>query len=331
MTLIMPNFGDGGFASDLRQAVLKNKHLDDVTKDRFKKTLSDSMQSNINLLFIGHEDVGLQTTISAIFKEIDKPQLREEQHSRHSGTISRFGLTGMSLWCCEISGNDFNDHQKRFQVRSLLEETDQNGAPLIDLVIPVFNASRLQPENGIQLLNDWILPSLGRNPEHRLLMLANHTDRLNESLSQLGSLHNMVQDGELNMDVLSASLRYQLIERFGIDTRPLFCATEPEVGGPFNLIKILTAMVSKLSAEKRPQLLNQLLARGLSAFAFNDGKHVYQHQIENAIFDSFFPGQKNGGRVGDRLGSNLDINGQVAGRLIQSGVNRILGLSHGAL
>ncbi|RXJ74404.1 hypothetical protein CS022_01995 [Veronia nyctiphanis] len=331
MTLIMPSFGDGGFVSDIRQQVLRNNHLDDNTKERFKEILSSSLSSQINMLFIGEEGVGVTSTVDALFKKLPHAEETLSLSQRRSDSVTRRSADGMVIWDCAISGDGFKDHQKRYQVRSLLEETDKNGKPLIDLVVAVFDASSMHIHSCVSTLNHWVLPSLGRFGENRLMVLGNKADNLSRSLSDIGSSRHCVSDGELCMDVVAASFRYQMIDKFGLDVRPVFCAANPDTGAPFNLIKLLSVMTKQLNHEKRPMLFNRSLVWGEKSLSTHDKQSRYLARIEDSLFATFFTEFNDGARLGGRLGERAELNGQAAGKIIQQSIGNTLRLSNDLL
>ena len=133
----------------------KNEKLSRLIKIRSKK---------VNILFAGATGSGKSSTINALFNmEVARVGVGVDPETQG---LDRFELENLVIWDSPGMGDGFeNDENYSRMLVEKLSETDEEGVPLIDLVLVVIDASTKDLMTTYEMINDVIIPCMGQEAE----------------------------------------------------------------------------------------------------------------------------------------------------------------------
>lgn len=231
----------------------KNKQLSKLLKARGQK---------INLMLVGATGSGKSSTINSIFNtKMAKVGIGVDPETKD---IECYQLENLTIWDTPgIGDNEKNDKEYAKQIIKKLSEADDNGVPIIDLVMVVIDGSTRDMSSAYEMINDIIIPSLTKGNANRILIAINQAD-----MSMKGAhwdKENNCPDDVLKdfLEEKCKSIKKRIFEATGLEFEPMYyCAgytDENDVQSkPYNLTKLLYHIVLSLPAEKRIALAENL-------------------------------------------------------------------------
>lgn len=253
---------------DLLEEEILNADLSEREKNTALARLVKARGQKINLMLVGATGSGKSSTINAIFDtKAAKVGVGVDPETKD---IECYQLENLTIWDTPGVGDSAeNDEAYVEQIVRKLSEIDEDGVPIIDLVMIVVDGSTRDLSSVYDLISNVIVPALsivpGAAPDNadRILiavnqadmgMKGNHWDRENNCPDE-------VLDAFLKEKC--ASIRRRVLETTGIDVEPLYyCAgytDENEVQNrPYNLTKLLYHIVTSLPVEKRIAIVENL-------------------------------------------------------------------------
>jgi predicted GTPase len=202
---------------------------------------------------------------------------------------------------------------------------------LIDLVLVVLDASSKDLTTSCELINDVLLPCLGEENKHRILIGINQADM---------AMKGRHWDYEENMpdsvleDFLKQkadSVRDRILETTGLEVSPVYyCAGYTEDDGtqrqPYNLTKLFYHILMSIPAEKRLALAGNL-NEDERMWEDDDREMDYKEGIRQGFFEGVWAGIEEGAEKGAITGGCiLGIPGMLAGGLIGAILGGLSGL-----
>ncbi len=298
----------------------KNERLSGLIKMREKKA---------NIMLVGATGSGKSSTVNALFNmEVAKVGVDVDPET---SVITNYTLDNLTIWDTPGLG-DGVESDKRYQemITRKLSETDADGAPLIDLVLVILDASSKDLSTSFDLINNVLVPCLGEDKQGRILIGLNQAD-----MAMKGK-HWDVEKNEpdaILLDFLkkkSNSVSMRIAEGTGLSIRPVYyCAGYKEDGGdqckPYNLTKLLYYIVKSIPKEKRLALADHLNADE-DMWLHDDRKTNYKAKVKRSFFDAIgdciAEGVENGTDIG---GTILGLPGQVAGFVVGGACGAVKG------
>ena len=154
---------------------INNANFSEENKSRLLKNIRKLKSEKINLLITGATGSGKSSTINALFDtEIAKVGVGVDPETMD---IKKFELDNLILWDSPGLGDGRDkDIQHSKGIISKLNELDENGKPLIDMVLVILDGSSRDLGTSYELINSVIIPNIGENPEKRILIAINQAD-----------------------------------------------------------------------------------------------------------------------------------------------------------
>lgn len=211
-----------------------------------------------------------------------------------------------------------------------LSETDEEGNPLIDMVVVILDASSKDLGTSYDLINKVLIPCLDKDAEKRILVGLNQSD-----IAMKGKHWDAEKNepDEVLKDFLekkAESVRERIKSATGLDIRPVcYCAGYKEDGKdqckPYNLTKLLYYIVNSIPRDKRLALADNINP-DKDNWIFDDGEEDYKSVIKRGFLDTIWDGISDGAETGSEIGKTiLGIPGYVVGGIIGAAVGAVGG------
>ena len=180
-----------------------------------------------------------------------------------------------------------------------------NEEPLIDLVLVVLDASSKDLSVSYDVINNTLIPILGRDNAHRILIGLNQSD-----LAMKGRNWDIYENApnEILQDFLSKkclSVKRRIYEATGVMIEPV-CYSAGYTDGsqkqePYNLSKLLYYILTAVPSEKRIVLADKL--NTLTNWSFNDSDNDYTEAVKKGFWYSLLKDIIKGIEEGAVIGS----------------------------
>lgn len=198
----------------------KNKKLSKLLKARGQK---------INLMLVGATGSGKSSTINALFNtKVAKVGVGVDPET---ADIECYQLENLTIWDTPGIGDGIeNDKAHTEQIVRKLSEVDENGVPVIDLVMVIVDGSNRDLSATYEMINTVIIPAITKENSKRILIAVNQAD-----LAMKGAhwdKENNCPDDELKefLEKKCASIKERVLTSTGVEVEPIYyCAgyTDP--------------------------------------------------------------------------------------------------------
>lgn len=210
---------------------------------------------HVNILVTGATGCGKSSTINALFNT-EKAKIGVGVNPE-TMDIERYELGNMILWDSPGLGDGKEaDNRHARNIISKLTELDSNGKPLIDLVLVILDGSSRDMGTSYQLINEVIIPHLGKDESKRLLVAINQADMAMKGRGWDIEKNEPQPILQRFLEEKVRSVKRRIKEATGVDVNPIFySAGFKEEGGiqqaPYNLSKLMYLIVQATPEEKR--------------------------------------------------------------------------------
>lgn len=286
-----------GIFEMLRREVLEAKVSNEEKVKMLQKVYKLST-AKTNIMIVGSTGAGKSSTINAMFnadrladamkRGEDEPEYAEVAQigctaDPETQDIDCYELGNLVLWDTPGLGDGVEaDEIHTRYILGKLAETDADGAPLIDLVLVILDASSKDLGTSYRLINEVIIPALNGDSD-RILVALNQAD-----IAMRGGQHWDYEENtpdetlEAFLDEKVDSISKRIAEATGLEVKPIyFCAGYKEDGerqmAPYNLTKLLYYIVSRIPAEKRIAFVDAI-NEDESAWECDDRKLDYKRR-----------------------------------------------------
>lgn len=256
----------------------KNERLSGLIKARGRK---------VNILFAGATGAGKSSTINALFN-MDVAEVGVGVDPE-TDSIDMYELENLVIWDTPGLGDGIDsDTEYSELIRKKLDETDENGDPLIDLVMVILDASSKDLGTSYDLINKVIIPCLDADTEGRLLI------GLNQSDVAMKGKHWDDDKNEPDAVLLdhlkkkTASVARRIKEATGVEVDPVFYAAgykeaDGEQCSPYNLTKLLYYIVKSIPEDKRLSLVSNI-NEDEENWMYDDAEEDYKEETRRSFF-----------------------------------------------
>lgn len=239
---------------NLAAEVNKMPFASEEDKKSVMERLLSAKNRKINILITGSTGCGKSSTINALF---DTQNAKVGMGSDpETMSIKKYEEKNLILWDSPGFGDGIKeDEQHAKGIIKLLHEVDKNNAPLIDVVLVIIDGSSRDYGTTYRLLEQVIIPSLGRDESKRILVAINQAD------VAMKGRHWDVENNKpepILVEFLQEkvkSTQQRIKESTGVNIEPIFYSAgyQDESGKqlPYNLSKLLYFIVQHVPSNKR--------------------------------------------------------------------------------
>ena len=329
------------------ESIIMKQKLNENVKQKLLGNLLRLKKQKVNLMVTGATGCGKSSTINALFGvEVAKVGTSVDPETMD---IERYELDNLVVWDTPGLGDGKeadNRHSKRMIDK--LYEKDENGNLLIDLVLVILDGGSRDLGTSYELINNVIIPNLGKNKENRILVAINQAD-----VAMKGKYWNEEENGpedelEEFLDRKVESVKKRIKEATGIEVEPIYYSAGYKEEGylqqkPYNLSKLLYYILQNNQEELmlkdnydlkdyRKGILESILGAAVGVLA--EGVANVVNGVANVVegaSDGISEGSDTGSDVGGAIGSIFGEVGETIGSAVGSVVGGVVGGVVGAV
>ncbi len=303
----------------LLEEEIMSMDISDAEKAKYLSRLLRIRNQKLNIMFVGSTGAGKSSTVNALFNmEIAKIGTGTDPETE---IVGKYELDNLIIWDTPGLGDgvDADEKIKRMLLEKL-NEMDEEGNPLIDLVVVVMDSSSKDLGTSYNLINNILVPALGEEAEKRILIGLNQAD-----IAMKGTHWDIEKNepDEVLKDFLkkkATSVKNRIYEATGLKLTPIcYCAGYKEDGGeqrkPYNLTKLFYYIVKAVPKDKRLAFIDNINADDEN-WTHDDGKD-YVKKVEKSFGEALWAGIEEGVDFGIECGKDLiGIPGIVVGAVL---------------
>ncbi|EKO3693291.1 50S ribosome-binding GTPase [Vibrio metschnikovii] len=314
------------FTDKLGLLIEQDSSLNESQKLQWLTRISQIKKTKINLLITGATGCGKSSTINALFAT-EKAKVGQGVDPE-TMDIAKFELDSLVLFDSPGLGDGKEaDRRHSKNIIDKLNETDQNGNLLIDLVLVVLDGSSRDLGTSFELINQVIIPNLGQD-KNRLLVAINQADMA------MKGRHWDHQTNQPEPELVKflaekvSSTRRRIFEATQVEVTPIYYAAGYKEGNieqrPYNMSKLLLHIIQSVQQEKRAALI-QDINREEQIWQDDDELIDYQQAINQTLWQSVCAGAEKGAEIGGKIGSLFGRPGEAIGSTIGVVVGGVCG------
>ena len=291
--------------------------LPEDEKNRRLSLLLKVSSRRVNLMLVSATGASKSSTINALFDmSVAKVGIGVEPETKE---IVKFDLGNLTIWDTPGLG-DTVEKDKAYikKIVKKLSEVGDDGNLLIDLVLVVLDAGSKDLAVSYDVINNTLIPCLGKNNAHRILIGLNQSD-----LAMKGRHWNSEQNAPepILHDFLIQkvdSVKRRIRDATGVTVEPVcYCAgytDGEEKQNPYNLSKLLYYILMAVPSEKRLVLADKLNGDERN-WVSNDGDYTgaVRESFFGSLLESVFDGMGKGAVIGSHI---IGLPGAIAGGLV---------------
>ena len=269
---------------------IKSSDLDEATKSVVYKNLLQLKKRKLNIMITGATGSGKSSTINALFNmEVAKVGIGVDPETMG---ITKYDLSNMILWDTPGLGDSKDkDIQHAKIIKDKLLEVDDNGAPLIDLILVILDGSSRDLGTSYELINKVIIPNLGENNKDRLLVAINQADVALKGRDSWDIKNNKpTQAAKEFLKKKVQSVRNRIKDTTGVDIEPIYyCAGYKEYGEyqrPYNLSKLLYFILQHTPRSKRVLYIDNI-SKDSEVWQAGEENKLYTVKVKETLWESF--------------------------------------------
>ena len=268
----------------LQEEISCSDYNESTKKDLYEKILTLKNQK-VNLMIAGATGCGKSSTINALFNlNVAKIGIGTDPETMD---IERYDLENLILWDTPGLGDGLKDEQHSKNIKIKLEELDEHGDPLIDLVLVILDGSSRDYGTSFTLINDVIIPSLGDKPNERILVAINQCDM---AMKGRHWNHRTNAPEEILLSFLDekvTSVKDRIKESTDVLVEPIYYSAGfvEEAGDeqkPYNLSKLLYFIVKGTPSNKRLNITQNI---NQNKDNFVSGEKGFLEKVGDAVMD----------------------------------------------
>jgi hypothetical protein len=295
---------------ELLEEEIMNMDISDGAKTKKLSRLIKIRNKKINIMLVGSTGAGKSSTVNALFNmDVAEVGVGVDPETM---SITKFELDNLIIWDTPGLGDGVEkDEEITREIVEKLNELDEEGVPLIDLVVVIMDASSKDLGTSYDLINNVLVPCFGKDAKKRILLALNQAD-----VAMKGT-HWNVEKNEPD-DILreylskkSKSVQKRIYEGTGINIRPVcYCAGYKEEGGeqrnPYNLTKLLYYIIKAIPKDKRLALADNL-NEDSDNWLYDDEEDDYREKVSEGFCETIWS------CISDRAGDGMDIGEEILG------------------
>ena len=313
-----------GLLDRLAEAI-KASEESETEKQRILNLLEENRKQQVNIMLVGATGSGKSSTINAMFDmEVATVGVGVDPETAE---IQKYELDNLVIWDTPGLGDGVEqDIRHKNAIIKKMNEVDENGNPVIDMVIVILDAASKDLGTSYDLINQLLIPYLGSEQAKSRIMIA-----LNQCDMAMKGRH---WDDEKNapdevlkatLEEKTASVKRRIKDATGLELEPMYyCAGYKEEGEeqrkPYNLTKLLYHVLEGIPKEKRLLVVNNL-NQSEDNWEFDDEEADYESGVIGSVSETLLDLVKEGASVGSEImGDILGVPGKLIGGVIGGAV-----------
>lgn len=312
-------------------------NLTDAEKNKLLKNVMRLKTQKLNIMITGATGCGKSSTINAMFDmEVAKIGTGVEPETME---IEKYELDNLILWDTPGlgDGKEADERHTRNIIRKL-KEVDSQGNGLIDLVLVILDGSSRDLGTSYDLINNVIIPNLGKDRQRRILVAINQADMAMKGRNWDYDKNQPNEKLTAFLEEKAHSVQKRIFEGTGVNVEPVYYSAgykeEDIQSNPYNLSKLLYFIVKATPSEKRAIYVNNVNS-DQKTWRDDDKRMNYTDATGAEIWDSIVENTMGGivaGRaMGGAIGSIFGETGREVGEKIGSVVGGVGGFLMGLL
>lgn len=308
---------------DMEEDINSSK-LDEQTKKKLFDNLFKLKEQKVNLMITGATGCGKSSTINAMFNtEVAKVGIGVDPETMD---IQKYELDNLILWDTPGLGDGKEkDIQHSKGIIKKLNELDEKGNPLIDLVLVILDGGSRDLGTSYELINQVIIPNIGENAKDRVLIAINQADVAMKG--RYWDYKNNKPESKL-IEFLNEkvkSVKNRVKEATGVYVEPIYYSAGYKDGEeeqrPWNLSKLLYFIVKNTPTEKRLSYVNNISDKK-EMWEDDDELIDYREEVQKSFVETIVETAKAGGDIGRELGEvfGMGKTGEVIGNIVGGAV-----------
>lgn len=303
---------------------VKNSDLDESTKEKLLKNILKLKNQKVNLMVTGATGSGKSSTINAMFNtEVAKVGVGVDPETMD---IKKYELDNLIIWDTPGLGDGKEkDRQHSKAIIKKLNKLDENGKPLIDLVLVILDGGSRDLGTSYELINQVIIPNLGENAKDRILIAINQADVAMKS--RYWNYEKNQPEPKLVefLEEKVKSVKKRIKEATGVDVEPIYYSAgfkdDDEEQKPWNLSKLLYYIVKNTPTEKRLSYVNNISDKK-EMWEEDDGLKKYKEEVQKSFMETIKETAQAGGEIGREIGEifGMGKTGEVIGKVVGTGI-----------
>ena len=305
---------------------IMNANISENDKNKMLKNVMRLKNQKMNIMITGATGCGKSSTINAMFNtEVAKVGVDPETME-----IRKYELDNLVLWDTPGLGDGKEaDNRHAKNIIDKLLEVDENGNALIDLVLVILDGGSRDLGTSYQLINNVIIPNIGKGKENRILVAINQADTAMKGYNWDRDKNEPNQKLVKFLEEKVRSVRDRVYEATGVTIEPIYYSTgykdeEREQSRPYNLSKLLYYIVKATPSEKRAIYVNNI-NENREMWRDDDKLLDYGEATRKSIFESIREGASAGAGIGGAIGGAIDGILGSEGESIFRGVGEAIG------
>lgn len=315
-------------ALEAMESDIMNADIPDVEKNKLMKNFLKLKEQKINLMITGATGCGKSSTINALFNaEKAKVGVGVDPETMD---IQKYELENLILWDSPGLGDGKEaDNRHAKNIIKKLNERDENGNLLIDLVLVILDGSSRDLGTSYELINSVIIPNLGEDKENRILVAINQAD-----VAMKGRYWNYEENKPEPrlvefLEEKVASVKRRIKEGTGVDVEPIYyCAGFKEEGKeqnkPYNLSKLLYYIIKFTPKQKRLAYIENI-NQNQEMWKDNDDLKNYSEEISKSMWETVKDCAAEGADIGGSIGSVFGESGRRIGKVVGGAIGAAVG------
>ena len=306
---------------------INKSNLDEHTKKKIFENIFKLKEQKVNLMITGATGVGKSSTINAMFNmDVAKVGIGVDPETMD---IKKYELDNLIIWDTPGLGDGKEkDIQHSKAIIKKLNELDENGKPLIDLVLVLVDGGSRDLGTSYELINQVIIPNLGEEAKDRILIAINQAD-----VAMKGRYwdykNNKPEPKLLNfLEEKVQSIKNRVKEATGVEVEPIYYSAGYKDGDeeqrPWNLSKLLYFVVKNTPTEKRLSYINNL-SQNKEMWQDDDDLMNYREETRKSFIETIKDTAVAGGDIGREIGEifGMGKTGEVIGKVVGTAAGTI--------
>ena len=309
------------------EGIINSSALIEKDRNKLMSALIRLKNEKLNILITGATGCGKSSTINAMFgEEVAKVGVGVDPETKD---IQKYSLGNMVLWDSPGLGEGKEaDNKHAKNIINKLAETDENGNALIDIVLVILDGSSRDMGTSIELINQVIIPNIGKDRENRILVAINQADMAMKG-NNWDKINNRPNEELIAfLEKKVESVKRRIYEESKVEVEPIYYSAGYTNGenkqNPYNLSKLFSYILKMTPKEKRLAYRDNI-NKDANLWKDNDNLKNYSKEIQNSFMETLTEFAVSGGDIGEEIGRHFGAIGGTAGRIVGTLVGGVVG------